>query len=93
MTYKDKKLKEFEDNHKSTWDIQEKGIVATVIDFDEAKDFLSSTIDEIMACLPDHTDENEVMILQGEDGKFFNHGFNCCILSFLQNLKAKAGEV
>ena len=84
MTYKEKKLKEFEDNHKSTWDIQEKGIVATVIDFDEAKDFLSSTIDEIMACLPAESENKDWN---------FHEGFMVCRNLFLLNLQKKAGEV
>lgn len=85
MTYKDKKLKEFEDKHKSTWDIQGKGIVATVINFDEAKDFLSSTIDEIMACLPEKPNELA--------DYFYAQGWDDFKGVFLTNLEQKAGEV
>lgn len=69
MTYKEKKLKEYTDKMV----VSSKSALGIMRD---SRDFLSSTIDEIMGCFPEEVD-NEIG--------------NSCRAIFLQNLEEKAG--
>lgn len=79
MNYKEQKLKEFEDRMV----VSSKSALAAIR---ESKAFISSTIDEIMGCLP------ELVNPQSNDFSHngFDVGFNSYRFSFLKNLEEKA---
>ena len=78
MTYKEKKLKEFEEEFE---------IYAYK---PEALEFIAKTLDEIMACLPEEY-WRDFPETEGEEG--YDEGYNAFRDKFLQNLEQKAREV
>lgn len=97
MSYKDKKLKEFEDKFMEKfihmfWQISpcSCGGPEDCVCFKEMVSFLSSTIDEIMACLPEEY-WRDFPETEGEEG--YDEGYNAFRDKFLKNLEQKAKEV
>ena len=82
MTYKEKKLKDFEEF------CLDKGVLFT--DRKMMAGFLYETIDEILGCLPE---EWYSSFPETEEEIGYDEGFNDFRKMFLQNLEKKAGEV
>lgn len=79
MTYKEKKLKEFEEYF---------NLLPYPPSYKETRRFLSLTIDEILTCLPE---ERKCKIDVSPTPDIYN--FNACREEFFLNLDQKAGEV
>ena len=82
MTYKEKKLKKLKELF-----LKEEG-AHSYIRAGTVEDFISSTIDEILGCLPEKQITTSGVWLTRYKG-----GFNSCRDEFLQNLEEKAGEL
>lgn len=78
MTYKEKKLKEFDEEFE---------IYAYK---PEALEFIAKTLDEILGCLPEEY-WRDFPETEGEEG--YDEGYNAFRDKFLQNLEQKAREV
>lgn len=83
MTYKEKKLKEFEEFTQAMFPSPKE---LEIIDL--CKELFSSTIDEILTCLPE---ERKCKIDVSPTPDIYN--FNACREEFFLNLDQKAGGV
>lgn len=88
MTYKKKKLREFEKAFGSN--VKFKDQVVNIL-LENMKRYLASTIDEILGCLP-RKNNSDFQIADFEPPDFWR-GFSKCNSKFLQNLEEKAGGV